>query len=175
MVSVMRKLHFLITLAWVQVNLMLPTTFTDCLLYPITLTSPQGFNSRLPLSFWFNWSYTFNGITLISAPVSCLPHISTPFISIFEKIWVGGLTSTVVWCVEVDNILSSKWYHKFLPEIILLLAKLTTSSTCFGTVFVIFPCTVFLEIDIKELSWSWFSSLTDVCLPGDLDLNEDLL
>ena len=67
-------------------TLILPTIFTDCLLYPITLPSPQGFNSRLPLSFWFNWSYTFNGIALISAPVSCLPSISRPFISIFEKI-----------------------------------------------------------------------------------------
>ena len=45
MISVMKKLHFLITLAWVQVTLILPMIFTDCLLYPITLTSPQGFNS----------------------------------------------------------------------------------------------------------------------------------
>ena len=54
--------------------------------YHFNCTSLQDLSSNLPSSFWFNWSYTFKGIALTSVPVSCLPHVSTPSISIFEKI-----------------------------------------------------------------------------------------
>ena len=92
-----KKLHFLMVVAWVQVTLIFPIILTDCLEYPTTLTSPQGFNSKFPFNFWLSWSYTFNGIAFTSAPVSCLPCISTPSISIFEKIWVGRVDWN--WCL----------------------------------------------------------------------------
>ena len=60
-------------------------------------------------------------------------------------------------------------FGEFIP----LLAKLTTSNTCFGTIFTEFSCSEFLGNDVKESQlfwlWFWLSSLTD--LPGlDWDL-----
>ena len=57
----------------------------------------------------------------------------------------------------------------FCQSFILLLAKLTISNTCFGTIFTEFSCSEFLGNDVKEsqLFWFWLSLLTD--LPGGLD------
>ena len=92
----------------------------------------------------------------------------------FENICVDWDFTGVVERVEVDNVLSSKWCQRFLPEFIPLLPKLTTCKTCFGTVFIEFSCSGVLENDVKELFWFWCSSLT--ALPGlDWDLLEGIM
>ena len=134
----MKKLHFLITLVWVQVTLILPTIFTDCLLYPITLISLQDLSSSLPSSFWFN--------------------IQRHCINLCACVLSGV-------AVEVDNVSSSKWCQRFFPLLVPLLAKLTTSNTCFGTETLWESPLELLRIDIKDAPLSrlfWFSSLTDV-------------
>ena len=71
-------LHFLIVVTWVHVTLIFPTILTDCLLYPITLTSATSLQLLIELVVHTS------GLTLISAPVSCFPHTRTPSISIMN-------------------------------------------------------------------------------------------
>ena len=66
---------------------------------------------------------------------------------------------------------------KIFPLLLPLLAKLTTSNTCFGTETLWESPLELLGIDVKDapLSQFWLSSLTDVCcLPHNLDLNGPL-
>ena len=96
-ISVMKKLHFLMVVVWVQVTLIFPIILTNCLEYPTTLTSPQGFNSKFPFNFWLSWSYTFNGIAFTSVPVSWfVAYSKTPVLFLCSKIfaWVEDFTGS---------------------------------------------------------------------------------
>ena len=82
-------------LACEQFTVTFPTISTDCLLYPMTWTPLQGQSFSSPFNLVFSWPKMFNGMTLISTPVSCFPLIGIPFIWMFEKDCVGDIMVNV--------------------------------------------------------------------------------